>query len=270
MDTDKLKYHFEEIYKACGNTFSLGCGSYLFDGLNYRYDKKLYYNRQKVLYDLAKESSFALEIGVYMGHSLLIMLLANPNISIVGIDIDEKYSDPAIRYLRKNFRNAKITFIKGNSLDILPNLIKKDMSFDLFHIDGNHENSIITKEFQYCTKLVKKNKMTLVLDDISCCIPFKNNILKNFKSEFFIPISKILNASFKINVESINNNSLKKFKAQHLKDELILFPKKKIIQFLRFVVFSLIYKLTSNKIIKLMKKSLYLHNLIKKIKSIII
>lgn len=40
MDTDKLKYHFDEIYKACGNTFSLGCGSYLFDGLSYRYDKK--------------------------------------------------------------------------------------------------------------------------------------------------------------------------------------------------------------------------------------
>jgi hypothetical protein len=115
-----------------------------------------------------------------------------------------------------------------------------------------------------------KNKMTLVLDDIADCIHLKNNILKNFKTEFFIsnPNSAAPNnATFKINVESINNNSFKKFKAQHLKDELILFPKRKIIQFLRFVVFSLIYKLTPNKIIKLMKKDLYLHNLIKKIKS---
>ena len=157
MDIDKLEFHFNKLHEACGG-FDYGCGSYLFDGINYTYSRDLYFDRQKILYDVAKESSSTLEIGTYMGHSLLIMLLANPDISIVGIDINDRYSVPAIKYLQKNFINSNIKFYKGNSLDVLPDLIKKNQSFDLFHIDGNHLNSFITKEFKYCTKLLNKKK----------------------------------------------------------------------------------------------------------------
>jgi len=157
MDIDKLEFHFNKLHEACGG-FDYGCGSYLFDGINYTYSRDLYFDRQKILYDVAKESSSTLEIGTYMGHSLLIMLLANPDISIVGIDINDRYSVPAIKYLQKNFINSNIKFYKGNSLDVLPDLIKKNQSFDLFHIDGNHLNSFITKEFKYCIKLLNKKK----------------------------------------------------------------------------------------------------------------
>ena len=70
-----------------------------------------------------------------MGHSLLIMLLANPNLKITTIDIVEKYSKAATDYLQNEFPNAKINFIKGNSLNIIPKL---DAKYDLFHIDGTH------------------------------------------------------------------------------------------------------------------------------------
>ena len=68
-----------------------------------------------------------------MGHSLLIMLLANPKLKITCIDIEDYYSLPAIEYLRENFKDSDIRFIKGNSVKSLKN-IKED--FDLFHIEN--------------------------------------------------------------------------------------------------------------------------------------
>ncbi len=68
-----------------------------------------------------------------MGHSILIMLLSNPNILITSIDIMDKYSLPAIKYLRDNFPKSRIDFINGDSLKILSNLIKKKR-FDFFDI----------------------------------------------------------------------------------------------------------------------------------------
>jgi hypothetical protein len=178
LDIEQLKYHFNKIYNVCNNSFIPGCGSYLFNGQEYIYNKE-YYSKQKLLYDAVKDKSDVLEIGVYMGHSILIMLLSNPNISITGIDIMDKYSLPAIKYLRDNFPKSKIDFINGDSLKILPNLIKKKR-FDFFHIDGQHSNYYATKEFKYCMKINKTDLMSVLFDDISQCKYLKENILKNF------------------------------------------------------------------------------------------
>ena len=63
--------------------------------------KKVMFKKQKNLYELSKNATTVLEVGVYMGHSQLIMLLANPNLKIVSIDIDSTYSSPAIQVLKK-------------------------------------------------------------------------------------------------------------------------------------------------------------------------
>jgi hypothetical protein len=266
MDVEKIQYHFDKIYNVCGNTFSDGCGSYLFDGKDYVYNQK-FYNKQKLIYDVAKKASDVLEIGVYMGHSLLIMLVANPNLKIVGIDINDKYSVPAINYLKKNFNCSKITFIKGNSLKVLPNLVKENRLFDFIHIDGNHDNNFITKEFKYCINL-SKNIMNLVLDDVEACLHLKNNISKNFKPQLVLsPDSPSPNCLFKISMQCINYSSLNKFRIQNFKDELILFPKRIIKLIFYFFIFFCIYKLTPNKIIKLAKDNLFLNSLINKIKN---
>ena len=164
--------HFNNIYKECSYSFKKEIGSYLFDGKKYQYTID-FYPKQKLLFEKSKNKENILEIGVYMGHSLLIMLMANPYAKITCIDIDDTYSGPATRYLQKEFPNSKIKFIKSDSLKILKNL---DDKFDFFHIDGVHKNKVITKEFNYCINLRKNNKIEFIFDDVNNCLPLINNI----------------------------------------------------------------------------------------------
>ena len=106
--TNKLLKHkniFYEIYSACGNKFHNGCGSYLFDGQTYKYCD-LMYDKQELLFNSVKDVKNVLEIGTYMGHSLLIMLLSNPELKITCIDISDKYTGPAVTILNKYFNNV--------------------------------------------------------------------------------------------------------------------------------------------------------------------
>ena len=152
---------FNEIYESCGNKFDNGCGSYLFDGQNYEYFIQLY-PKQKLLYDVAKNCESVLEIGTYMGHSALIMLLANPKLKLTTIDISNHLSFPAVETLKKHFPDAQINFIHGNSTDIIPNLEDK---YDMFHIDGNHDVEFIIDEFIKCKNLSSSNLYKVVFDD---------------------------------------------------------------------------------------------------------
>ena len=115
---DLIKGIFYEIYQVCGNKF---CGdSYLFDGLTYKYCD-IMYEKQELLYNQVKNVNNILEIGTYMGHSLLIMLLSNPNLKITCIDISDEYTLPAILVLNKYFNNA-ITFIHNDSHSALKDI----------------------------------------------------------------------------------------------------------------------------------------------------
>ena len=111
--------HFKNIYKACNQSFAPRCGSYLFDGEKYEYFIGMY-PKQKLLYEVAKDAKSVLEIGVYMGHSILLMLISNPKLNITCIDIDQKFPKPSTDYLANEFPEAKIQFIHGDSLKILP------------------------------------------------------------------------------------------------------------------------------------------------------
>jgi hypothetical protein len=175
--TNKLLQHkhiFYEIYAACQNKFWLGCGSYLFDGQEYKYCDKMY-EKQELLYAKAKGKKHALEIGVYMGHSLLIMLLANPEIKITGIDMSYELPLTAVNVLKKYFNN-QITFIHSDSLLALPKIEDK---FDFFHIDGHHDNNYISNEFQLIKRLNGNtdNILRIVFDD-QCCLPHLQEEIK--------------------------------------------------------------------------------------------
>jgi hypothetical protein len=154
---------FYEIYQECGNKFFNGCGSYLFDGQTYKYCN-LMYDKQLLLYNSVKNAKNVLEIGTYMGHSLLIMLLSNPELKITCIDISDEYTKPAVKILNKYFNNA-ITFIHNDSLIALKDL---NIKFDFFHIDGLHDENYITKEFEYCLKLNNSsdNTFKIIFDDL--------------------------------------------------------------------------------------------------------
>ena len=118
-----------------------------------------------------------------MGHSLLIMLLANPSAKITSIDIDDTYALPVIKYLQKEFPNSKINFLKGDSLKVLKNLKEK---YDLIHIDGAHRNKIVTKEFYYCMNLTKQITAEFIFDDKDNIQSLTRNIVNVFKITNYI------------------------------------------------------------------------------------
>lgn len=170
------KHIFYEIYEACGNKFCKGCGSYLFDGQTYNYCE-LMYEKQEFLFNSVKNVKNVknvLEIGTYMGHSLLIMLLSNPELQITCIDINDEYTHPAVNVLNKYFNNA-INFIHSDSLSALKKIEQK---FDLFHIDGHHDNDYISNEFNLIQKLNNRpdNVLRVIFDDQDCLRNLQNDI----------------------------------------------------------------------------------------------
>tara|TARA_Y100000741_G_scaffold336132_1_gene294545 strand:- start:72 stop:803 length:732 start_codon:yes stop_codon:yes gene_type:complete len=178
-DLNIIKHHFEKIYEVCGFKFDIGCGSYLFDGKNYKLLEDIN-DKQILLFNKVKDKSNVLEIGTYMGHSLLIMLVSNPKISVTTIDLDDRYAKPATNYLISKFPDAKIEFIHNNSQNSLKKLKSK---FDFFHIDGAHKNKIITKEFNYIKNLNKNETLEIIFDDNITCQPLIRNIESTFKIE---------------------------------------------------------------------------------------
>ena len=208
---EELIFHFNEIYRRCGNSFHIGWGSYLFNGHNYEYDARMF-QKQKLIFDLAKQNRSVLEVGVYMGHSLLIMLLANPKIKITCIDIESYYSLPAVEYLKENFKDAEINFIKGNSLNLLKN-IKED--FDLFHIDGSHSPFVIAKEILLCLKIKQEKNIKILFDDIDFMKDIKKNILTIFKiTKDVTPDCRGRNCYLEF---SFNDNEIKSYKNYYRK-----------------------------------------------------
>lgn len=185
---------FFEIYKVCNNKFDFGVGSYLFDGKTYDYCEKMF-QKQILLYKVAKESEKVLEIGTYMGHSLFIMLLANPNLKITCVDIDSTFTKPAVELLNKIFE-TNILFLEGNSLDVL-NYIEGD--YDLFHIDGTHKIDFVQEEFNLCTKLTSTDTFKVVFDDYGTVQQMGKIISDEYKIlEYIKPDCEWNNAFFKI------------------------------------------------------------------------
>jgi hypothetical protein len=222
----KGKSHFEQLYFVNKKKFTKGCGSYLFNGKKYNYDKSLY-EKQKLLFELCKTNNKVLEIGSYMGHSILIMLLANPKIHVTAIDINDHYAKPSLKYLQKKFPKSKINFINNDSIKALGSLKEK---FDLFHLDGAHEHEVISKEFLLCINLRKSNKLKILFDDVSSIKYLKDNILKNFQiMKNFIPNSNYPNfyAEIKIDNKKLKQN-LKRFKFENF----IIFIKYRLIKIL--------------------------------------
>jgi len=184
---------FNEILQACNNRWA--SGSYLIEGVTYDYSIDMY-PKQLLLYETAKKATHVLEIGTYIGHSLLIMLLANPNLNVITIDIDQTFAKPSVQVLQKHFPNAKIYFLHSDSLKMLPKL--KD-TFNLFHIDGHHDNSYITQEFECCLKMCRDSKMRVIFDDIDCCRDLEAKILSEYNIlQHKVPNCKYPNSYFEI------------------------------------------------------------------------
>jgi hypothetical protein len=123
----------------------------------------------KNLQYLCKNKKKIIEIGVNACHSLLLMLLINPDAEYLLFDLNlHKYTNPAIEYIKKEFPNTKINILYGNSVETInkyivdnPNQIN---SYDLIHLDGGHTEDIFSEDYNNSKKLIIDNGV-IIFDD---------------------------------------------------------------------------------------------------------
>jgi O-methyltransferase len=145
---------------ALGPKFHRGCGSYLVDGQRYAYQPETF-AKQEALFRVGKSATSVLEVGVYLGHSLLILLLSNPALRITCIDNDPSFTPAAVAYLNAQFGN-RIQFHLGDSQEILRR--ETFERFDVVHIDADHRIEAVRREFAL-TKPLAAPSATFVFDD---------------------------------------------------------------------------------------------------------
>lgn len=138
--------HFRKIYEILEGKWEYGWGSYMFNGLKYEWQRETL-KKQEALFNISKNVNNVLEIGVYLGHSLLLMLIANPNLRITCIDNDQRFSSKVVNYLNKEFNN-RILFIQGSAEDVLPVLFNHNTSYDLIHIDADHTDVSVRRYYE--------------------------------------------------------------------------------------------------------------------------
>jgi spermidine synthase len=154
-------HHFENILSVT-KTYSLGCGSYLFlGGQEYKYSSEML-AKQEELFQVGKKCQNVLEMGVYLGHSLLIFLLSNPNLRITCVDIDKRFSPHAVEYLNTHFNN-RITFHLGDANNFI-NSLPDTENFDCVHVDAQHNEVAVRSQF-LASKRVSKLDAIFVFDD---------------------------------------------------------------------------------------------------------
>lgn len=116
-----------------------------------------------------------LEIGIEKGGTLKVweqLLKQDKNSILIGIDVN-----PSVNWDIKE-SNVKIEIIKGNShdenvLNDVKNILIKmgDREFDFIYIDGEHTSSAAKMDFEWFSKLVRKNGL-VGFHDIGDIAPF--------------------------------------------------------------------------------------------------
>lgn len=139
-----------------------------------------YYDRftskQYNIYSSAKQSyvSDVLEIGFNSGFSTLLILLSNPNIKLICVDINyHKYTLLCYNVIKSCFPD-RINLLIGDSTIIVPTIKEK---FDLIHIDGCHEEVIAEKDILNTIPLAKINTI-FIMDDTD--IPHINKLWNHY------------------------------------------------------------------------------------------
>ncbi|MFA6158022.1 MAG: class I SAM-dependent methyltransferase [Candidatus Paceibacterota bacterium] len=98
-----------------------------------------------------KGRKFICEIGFNAGHSVLAMILANPNAHYVLFDLGaHSYARPCFDYLKKIFPQTTLEIVWGDSRETLPAYRKEHprVMFDLVHIDGGHRSEIYVADWK--------------------------------------------------------------------------------------------------------------------------
>ena len=114
------------------------------------------------------KAPFILEIGVSSGISALSLIhqldKLHDEFGYMGVDI---HIQKNVKYTLDvmNLKKAVQTYlIEGNSLVVLPDLVKKGLKFDLILLDGDHNYFTVEQELKYIINLMHRDTM-LICDD---------------------------------------------------------------------------------------------------------
>jgi len=142
-----------------------------------RFEKAIEYYLEK---NPNEEQNWILEIGVYTGTSLIEIIRKIPNSFGFGIDRWENYNEDNINILQNIeqnnienvfYRNVKIAGlesrikgIKGNSSDVLLELVREKMQYDFIYVDGSHRCLDVYLDLFLAWKLLRKGGV-MAIDD---------------------------------------------------------------------------------------------------------
>jgi len=168
----------DSIFNICGNDLFEYKGM-----LNWTNDlpkgtKKVFDNILNYVKKKNKKELNILEIGSYTGVSIINMLNYLPNANGLSIDMWESYNE---NNLLENMKNSKVElsfmrnrsrynmenrleFCKGNSHDILRNLINENKKFDLIYVDGSHLYKDCKKDIEL-SWIILNNGGIMIMDD---------------------------------------------------------------------------------------------------------
>ena len=126
-------------------------------------------NESKIynLLKLSENKSKICEIGVNAGHSLLLMVSANPEAEYLIFDLNgHAYTKPCVDYIKNAYPSTKITEIYGDSNVTLKQYIESNElhTFDLIHIDGGHDTQTVENDFTHTQELLTKDGI-VIFDD---------------------------------------------------------------------------------------------------------
>ncbi|CAE7240866.1 Mfsd6 [Symbiodinium pilosum] len=131
--------------------------------------------KQRNLFHLSQSLSkrrhepLLLEIGFNAGHSVCLMMLANPAVKVVAFDLCEHvYTKPCVEVLQSIFGRDRLQLVEGSSTSTLPEYHKQHpyVQFDMFHIDGGHQYKQARTDLENCCRMARKEWASImVLDD---------------------------------------------------------------------------------------------------------
>ncbi len=106
-----------------------------------------------------------LEIGVNAGHSAYLALSSSPSLEFHGVDIgDHSYVRPAVDWLKAQFP-GRVSFYEGDCMKVLPELAKRELRPDLFHIDG--AKYTYTYDILNCHRMLDGQQALVIVDDVN-------------------------------------------------------------------------------------------------------
>lgn len=158
----KLLNHYDFFLKL-NVDFRVNVGSYLCPGQGYSYTQETY-EKQKLLFQTAKTCKNALLIGNYMGHIAFIMLIANPNINITCIDVQDNYK--YIPLLETYFQRNVLFYISNDQKHTVSLLKNAQHIYDFIHISQQYpQREYLNTYIDICIQKTKMDKLTYIIDD---------------------------------------------------------------------------------------------------------